>query len=95
MNAIPWFTICIAINTIWAICAFIINRTWKKAYSEMNEEWCAYCNKINEKWASYYKRKDTYDSNRRETDAEGYSQNSNSTAADREVNERYGADGEE
>lgn len=97
MNAIPWFTICMAINIIWAVFAFVINRTWKKAYSEMNEEWCAYCNKINEKWASYYEkeRKNTDDGNRREADAEGYSQDSDSFAADREVNERYGADGEE
>lgn len=94
MNAIPWFTICMAINTIWAIFAFVMNRNWKKAYSKMNEEWCAYCNKINEKWAFYYKKEEgeTNDSNRRETDDQGYSQDSDSSAADREVDGEERAD---
>lgn len=92
MNTVSWFAFCMAINTIWAIFAFVMNRNWKKAYSKMNEEWCAYCNKINEKWAFYYKKEDAYDSNRRETDDQGYSQDSSSAAADREVDGEERAD---
>lgn len=94
MNYISWFTICMAINIIWAVFAFVMNRNWKKAYSEMNEEWCTYCNKINDRWASYYEKEkeNAYDSNRRETDAQGYSQDSDSAGEDREVDERDGYD---
>lgn len=101
MTVVPWFTVCIAINTIWAIFCIIMNRGWKKNFDTMNEEWCTHCDKLNDKWSKYCiellerSKGETHDSNRRETDDPGYSQDSDSSAADRKVDERYGADGEE
>lgn len=94
MNHISCFMICTAINIIWAVFAFVMNRNWKKAYSKMNEEWCTYCNKINDGWASYYEKEkeNAYDSNRRETDDPGYSQDSDGVGEDSKVYEQYGAD---
>ena len=93
MTVVPWFTVCIAINTIWAIFCIVMNHNWKKTYSKMNEEWCSYCNKINDKWASYYKKEkeNAHDTNRRETDDPGYSQDSDGVGEDSEVDEQYGA----